>query len=62
MTFQDAVDVAADGVRRLGYHGQLRLKTDNEPALVDLRQGVADALASASGSTIPEIILEPGGP
>eukprot|EP00969_Alexandrium_andersonii_P119286 5273667-Alexandrium_andersonii.AAC.1 len=26
------------------------LETDNEPTLVDLRQGVADALAGASGS------------
>eukprot|EP00969_Alexandrium_andersonii_P229683 10143703-Alexandrium_andersonii.AAC.1 len=29
----------------------------HEPALVGLRQGVADARASASGSGIPQIIL-----
>eukprot|EP00969_Alexandrium_andersonii_P208985 9229943-Alexandrium_andersonii.AAC.1 len=53
-TFEDTVDQAAESIHRLGRRGRLLLKTDNEPALVDLRRGVADALASASGSEVPQ--------
>eukprot|EP00969_Alexandrium_andersonii_P347122 15346976-Alexandrium_andersonii.AAC.1 len=35
----DTIEQAADSVRRLGLRGRFLLKTDNEPALVDLRQG-----------------------
>eukprot|EP00969_Alexandrium_andersonii_P049691 2180956-Alexandrium_andersonii.AAC.1 len=37
----DAVDQAAASIRRLGHHQRVLLKTDNEPALVDLRRVVA---------------------
>eukprot|EP00969_Alexandrium_andersonii_P370413 15477187-Alexandrium_andersonii.AAC.1 len=52
-TFGGAVDQAAESIRRLGHRLRLILKNDNEPARVDLPQGVADALARASGSEPP---------
>eukprot|EP00969_Alexandrium_andersonii_P100365 4427415-Alexandrium_andersonii.AAC.1 len=48
--------MAVDSVRRLGYRG--RCFSRQTPALVDLRRGVADALASARGSESPQIILQ----
>eukprot|EP00969_Alexandrium_andersonii_P235604 10402386-Alexandrium_andersonii.AAC.1 len=53
--FEDAVDQAAESVRRLGHRGRVLLKTGDEPVLVDLRRGVADALANASGAATPQI-------
>eukprot|EP00969_Alexandrium_andersonii_P158874 7019162-Alexandrium_andersonii.AAC.1 len=38
----DTVDQAAASIRRLGHHQRVLLKTDNEPALVDLRRAVAE--------------------
>eukprot|EP00969_Alexandrium_andersonii_P193203 8533256-Alexandrium_andersonii.AAC.1 len=43
----DTVDQAAESIRRLGHRGRVLLKTDNEPALIDLKQGVADRLAES---------------
>ena len=40
--FEDTVDQAVDHVRRFGHLGRVLLKTDNEPALMDLRNGVAE--------------------
>eukprot|EP00969_Alexandrium_andersonii_P357851 15449742-Alexandrium_andersonii.AAC.1 len=54
----DTIDQAAESIRRLGHRGRVLLKTDNEPALVDLRQGVADALAHGSGE--PTGLRAPG--
>eukprot|EP00969_Alexandrium_andersonii_P270520 11956924-Alexandrium_andersonii.AAC.1 len=34
----DTVDQAVASIRRLGHHRRVLLKTDNEPALVDLRR------------------------
>eukprot|EP00969_Alexandrium_andersonii_P253203 11190397-Alexandrium_andersonii.AAC.1 len=34
----DAVDQAVASTRRLGHHHRVLLKTDNEPALLDLRR------------------------
>ena len=42
--FEDTVDQAVDNARRFGHQGRVLLKTDNEPALVDLRNGVAEKL------------------
>eukprot|EP00969_Alexandrium_andersonii_P303074 13397095-Alexandrium_andersonii.AAC.1 len=36
---EDTVDQAVPSIHRLGHHHKLLLKTDNEPALVDLRAG-----------------------
>eukprot|EP00969_Alexandrium_andersonii_P078062 3443215-Alexandrium_andersonii.AAC.1 len=38
------VDQAVASIRRLGHHGRLLLKTDDEPALLDLRRAVAERL------------------
>eukprot|EP00975_Prorocentrum_lima_P054957 11524558-Prorocentrum_lima.AAC.1 len=40
----DTVDQAVASIRRLGHHQRVLLKTDNEPALVDLRRAVAERL------------------
>eukprot|EP00969_Alexandrium_andersonii_P347576 15367866-Alexandrium_andersonii.AAC.1 len=40
----DTVDRAAASVRRLGHRQRVLLKTDNEPALIDLRRAVAERL------------------
>eukprot|EP00969_Alexandrium_andersonii_P202256 8937064-Alexandrium_andersonii.AAC.1 len=40
----DAVDQAVASIRRLGHRRRISLKTDNEPALVDLRRAVAERL------------------
>eukprot|EP00969_Alexandrium_andersonii_P028461 1242480-Alexandrium_andersonii.AAC.1 len=40
----DAVGQAASSIRRLGHRQSLLLKTDNEPALVDLRRAFAERL------------------
>eukprot|EP00969_Alexandrium_andersonii_P032903 1437045-Alexandrium_andersonii.AAC.1 len=34
----DTVDQAVASIRRLGHHHRVLLKTDNEPALLDLRR------------------------
>eukprot|EP00969_Alexandrium_andersonii_P284602 12581625-Alexandrium_andersonii.AAC.1 len=36
---EDTVDQAAPSIRRLGHRRKVLPKTDNEPALVDLRAG-----------------------
>eukprot|EP00969_Alexandrium_andersonii_P027488 1199482-Alexandrium_andersonii.AAC.1 len=54
----DTIEQAADRIRRLGHRGRFLLKTDNEPALVDVEQGVADALAHASGVGGLRVVLE----
>ena len=41
---EDTVDQAASSTHRLGHHHTVLLKTDNEPALVDLRRAVAERL------------------
>ena len=41
---EDTVDQAVCSIRRLGHQHKVILKTDNEPALVDLRNAVARAL------------------
>eukprot|EP00969_Alexandrium_andersonii_P077435 3414675-Alexandrium_andersonii.AAC.1 len=40
----DTVDQAVASIRRLGHRQRALLKTDNEPALVDLRRAVAERL------------------
>eukprot|EP00969_Alexandrium_andersonii_P136188 6025431-Alexandrium_andersonii.AAC.1 len=40
----DTVDQAVASVRRLRHHHRVLLKTDNEPALLDLRRAVAERL------------------
>eukprot|EP00969_Alexandrium_andersonii_P120349 5320456-Alexandrium_andersonii.AAC.1 len=45
----DTVEQAAESIRRLGHRGRVLLNTDNELALIDLKQGVADALGASSG-------------
>ena len=40
----DNVDQACANIRRLGSRKKVLLKTDNEPALVDLRNGVIEKL------------------
>ena len=47
----EADDPAAANVHRLGRKQKLLLKTDGEPALVDLRRGVAAKLGL---QTVPE--------
>ena len=47
---ETAVERAADGVRELGHRGQIVLKTDNEPALMALREAV---MAKLPGGAIP---------
>ena len=42
--FEDTVDQAVTNGRRFGHLGRVLLKTDNEPALTDLRNGVAEKL------------------
>ena len=37
--FEDAVEQAVMNIRRFGHLGKVLLKTDNEPALGDLRKG-----------------------
>ena len=51
MGHAEAVDQAAANVRRLGHHEKLLIKTDGEPALVDLRRGVSSKLGVQS---VPE--------
>eukprot|EP00969_Alexandrium_andersonii_P078536 3462895-Alexandrium_andersonii.AAC.1 len=55
---EDAVDQVAEGIRRRGHCGWALLKTESGLALIGPRQGVADALANASGSASPQIVLE----
>ena len=43
-THEDTVDQAVINIRRFGHQAKVLLKTDNEPALVDLRRGVAEKL------------------
>ena len=47
----EAVDQAAANVHRLGHKTKIWLKTDGEPALMDLRRGVAEKLGIQS---VPE--------
>eukprot|EP00969_Alexandrium_andersonii_P263911 11664626-Alexandrium_andersonii.AAC.1 len=54
----DTIEQAADSIRRLGHRGRVLFKTDNEPALVDLKQGVADAPSHGSGVEDLQVILE----
>eukprot|EP00969_Alexandrium_andersonii_P218079 9631957-Alexandrium_andersonii.AAC.1 len=42
-------------VRRLGPQGRALLKTDDEPALVDLRRAVAERSVSYTHLTLPTI-------
>ena len=42
--FEDTVDQAVGKAHRFGHLGRVLLKTDNEPALIDLRNGVAEKL------------------
>ena len=42
---EDTVDRVVANVRRLGHRGQLIVKVDNEPALLDLREAAMEALA-----------------
>eukprot|EP00969_Alexandrium_andersonii_P217762 9619227-Alexandrium_andersonii.AAC.1 len=44
----DAVGQAAASIRRLGHHQRVLLKTDHEPALVDLRRAVAEGGADCA--------------
>eukprot|EP00969_Alexandrium_andersonii_P149000 6588746-Alexandrium_andersonii.AAC.1 len=41
---EDTVDQAVSSIHRLGHLYKVLLKTDDEPALVDLRAGVAEKL------------------
>eukprot|EP00969_Alexandrium_andersonii_P119822 5297635-Alexandrium_andersonii.AAC.1 len=52
------VEQAAGSGPRLGHRGPVLLKTDNAPALVDLKQGEADACANASGVDNLQVVLE----
>ena len=40
----ETIAQAVKSIRRMGHRAKLLLKTDNAPALVDLRRGVAEAL------------------
>ena len=40
----ETVTQAAANIRRLGHYGRVILKTDGEPAIMDLRRGVAEKL------------------
>eukprot|EP00969_Alexandrium_andersonii_P115636 5113684-Alexandrium_andersonii.AAC.1 len=42
----DTVDQAVASIRRLGHRQRVLLKTDNEPALVNLRRAVAERLGA----------------
>eukprot|EP00969_Alexandrium_andersonii_P251163 11101138-Alexandrium_andersonii.AAC.1 len=53
-----SIEQAADSIRRLGHRGRVLLKTDNEPALVDLKEGVADALSRGGGVENLQVTLE----
>ena len=52
---QDTVEQAAQDVLRLGHRVKVLLKTDNEPALVDLRKGVVEELGKPG---CPQVLLE----
>eukprot|EP00969_Alexandrium_andersonii_P136445 6037000-Alexandrium_andersonii.AAC.1 len=54
----DTVDQAAESIRRLGHRGRVLLKTDNEPALIDLRRGVADVLGATGVDSNLQVVLE----
>eukprot|EP00969_Alexandrium_andersonii_P253275 11194107-Alexandrium_andersonii.AAC.1 len=41
---EDVAGQAVPSIHRLGHHRKVLLKTDSEPALVDLRAGVAETL------------------
>ena len=41
---EETIQQAVESISRLGHRAKLLLKTDNEPALVDLRRGIASAL------------------
>ena len=51
---QDTVEQAAQDVLRLGHRTKVLLNTDNEPALTDLRKGVAEALGQLGCQAILE--------
>ena len=46
----DTVEQAVCSIRRLGHHRKVILKTDNEPALLDLRNELARALGGTGPS------------
>ena len=46
-SMEDSVAQAAANIRRMGHYGRVLLKTDGEPALLDLRKAVAERLQSA---------------
>ena len=48
----ESVDQAAANVHRLGHKQKLLLKTDGEPALVDLRRGVSAKLGLQTGVSL----------
>ena len=53
---EDTVDQAVRNVRRFGHQSKVLLKTDNEPALVDLRRGVAEKLGMQVAQEAPSCL------
>eukprot|EP00969_Alexandrium_andersonii_P270934 11975078-Alexandrium_andersonii.AAC.1 len=49
----DTVDQAVASIRRLGHHHRVLLKTDDEPALLDLRRAVAERLGAQAAQESP---------
>ena len=43
---EETVDQAVDSIRRLGHRDKFILKTDNEPALISLRESVANRIGT----------------
>eukprot|EP00969_Alexandrium_andersonii_P216962 9583058-Alexandrium_andersonii.AAC.1 len=58
---EDAVGRAVSSARRLGRCRKVLLKTDDGPALVDLRAGVAERLRPQVASAPPVLEPQPDG-
>ena len=43
-TLDETIDQAVENIKRLGHTGKVIVKTDNEPALLSLRDGVLQRL------------------
>eukprot|EP00969_Alexandrium_andersonii_P231177 10210607-Alexandrium_andersonii.AAC.1 len=50
---EGAVGQAVSSIYRLGHHGEVLLKMDNEPALIDLNAGVAEKLGLQEAAEAP---------
>ena len=45
---EEAVDRALQGIRDLGHRGPILVKTDNEPALINLREELLSQLPTGA--------------